>query len=103
MKENELKYYEKIGNWSFERIKYETEKLTNWDFYEKIKENTNQNSLCLDLGTGGGEKVLENYPKVSMIIATDFSKEMIKTAKENAKKYSIKNVRFACMDKQQQV
>ena len=75
MNSRELKYYEKIGN---------------WDFYERIKENTNSNSLCLDLGTGGGEKVLKYYPNVGMIIATDFSKEMIKTAKENAKKYSNK-------------
>lgn len=98
MKENELKYYEEIGNWNFEEIKYEIEKITNWDFYQKIKENTNEHSLCLDLGTGGGERMLKNYPKVGMIIATDFSKEMIKTAKENAIKYPDKNVRFALMN-----
>ena len=80
----ELKYYEEIGNWNFSDIKYKTEKLTNWDFYEKIREYSNEKSLCLDIGTGGGEKVLANYPDVGMIIATDFSKEMIKTAKENS-------------------
>lgn len=98
MQQNELKYYENLGNWDFSQIKYKTEKITNWDFYEKIKENTNENSLCLDIGTGGGEKVLKYYPNVGMIIATDFSKEMIKTAKENAKKYSNKKVKFAYMD-----
>lgn len=64
MDENELKYYEKIGNWDFSMIKIKTEELTNWDFYEKIKENTNEDSVCLDLGTGGGEKVLKKYPDV---------------------------------------
>ena len=98
MQENELKYYEKIGNWDFSQIKCETEKLTNWNFYEKIKENTNEKSLCLDLGTGGGEKVLKNYPDVGMIIATDFSEEMMKTAKENAKKYPEKRVKFTKMN-----
>lgn len=98
MQQNELKYYENLGNWDFSKIKYKTEKITNLDFYEKIKENTNENSLCLDIGTGGGEKVLKYYPNVGMIIATDFSKEMIKTAKENAKKYSNKKVKFAYMD-----
>lgn len=98
MQESELKYYEKIGSWDFSQIKCKTENLTNWDFYEKIKENTNEKSLCLDLGTGGGEKVLENYPDVGMIIATDFSKEMIKTAKENAKKYPNKRVKFTNMN-----
>lgn len=72
MQENEFKYYKRIGNWDFSQIKFQTENLTNWDFYEKIKENTNEKSLCLDLGTGGGEEVLKNYPSVGMIIATDF-------------------------------
>ncbi|MGN1383881.1 MAG: class I SAM-dependent methyltransferase [Clostridia bacterium] len=98
MQENELKYYEKIGNWDFSSIKRKTEKLTSWDFYEKIKENTNEKSLCLDLGTGGGEKVLKNYPDVGMLIATDFSKEMIKTAKENAKRYPNRRVKFVKMN-----
>ena len=98
MKKDELNFYEKIGNWDFSQIKYKTENVVEWDFYEKIKENTNENSLCLDLGTGGGEKVLEYYPEVGMVIATDFSKEMIKTAKENAKKYLNKRVKFTQMD-----
>lgn len=98
MQENELKYYEKIGNWDFSQIKCKTENLTKWDFYEKIKENTNEKSLCLDLGTGGGERVLKNYPYVGMISATDFSEEMIKTAKENSKKYPNRKVKFMKMN-----
>ena len=98
MQENELKYYERIGNWDFSQIKCKTENVTEWDFYEKIKENTNEKSLCLDLGTGGGEKVLKRYPNVGMIIATDFSEEMIKTAKKNAKNYPNKRVKFIKMN-----
>jgi len=98
MQESELKYYERIGNWDFSMIKCKTEYLTNWDFYEKIKENTDEKSLCLDLGTGGGEKVLKYYPNVGMIIATDFSDEMVKTAKENAKKYLNEKVKFTKMN-----
>lgn len=98
MQEKELNYYEKIGNWDFSQIKCKTEHLTNWNYWKKIKENTNEKSLCLDLGTGGGEKVLRNYPDVGMVIATDFSKEMIKTANENLKKYPNKKVKFVMMD-----
>ena len=98
MQENELKYYEEIGNWNFNQIKCKTENLTNWDFYEKIRENTNKKSLCLDLGTGGGERALKYYPNVELVIATDFSDEMIKTAKENAKKYLNKRIKFAKMN-----
>lgn len=98
MQENEFKYYESIGNWDFDQIKCKTEKKTNWDFYEKIKENTNETSICLDIGTGGGEKVLKCYPEVKKIIATDFSENMINTAKENQKNYPYKNVEFKVMD-----
>lgn len=98
MQEKEHEYYEKIGNWDFDKIKYKTEKLTGWDFYEKIKEFTTKDSICLDLGTGGGEKVLKYYPEVGKIYATDFSGEMIKTANENAKKYPNKNIEFLEMD-----
>jgi len=98
MNNKELKYYEEIGNWNFSRIKYKTEKITDWDFYEEIKKHTNENSKCLDLGTGGGEKVLKKYPNVGEIIGTDFSEEMLKTAKENAKNYLDRNVQFLVMD-----
>lgn len=98
MQEKEHKYYETIGNWEFDQIKYKTEKQTNWDFYEKIKEYTNKDSICLDLGTGGGEKVLKYYPEVGKIYATDFSEEMINTANENLKLYPTRYVEFMQMD-----
>ena len=98
MKEKELKYYSKIANWDFSEIKCEEEILTDWNFFKQIEKHTNEKSLCLDIGTGGGEKVLKNYPSVGMIIATDFSREMIYTAKENAKKYQKKNIKFGVMD-----
>ena len=98
MEKSELEYYEKVGNWDFSKIKFKIENVTDWDFYKKIKENTNEKSLCLDLGTGGGENVLNNYPNVGMIIATDFSEEMIETAKENAKGHSEKRIKFTKMN-----
>ena len=98
MQENEFKYYESIGNWDFDQIKCNTEKITDWDFYEKIKDNTNEDSICLDLGTGGGECVLKYYSKVKKIIGTDFSQNMINTAKENLKKFPDRNIEFKIMD-----
>ena len=98
MQKSELQYYERIGNWDFSKIKCDVQKLTDWDFYKEIEKRTNEKSLCLDLGTGGGEKVLKKYPKVGMIIATDFSKEMLKTAKKNLKNYTEKNIKFTLMN-----
>lgn len=98
MQEKELGFYESVKNWDFSQIKYNVERKTDWEFYNEISKVTNEKSLCLDLGTGGGEKVLKKYPKVGMLIATDFSREMIKTARENAKKYEEKNINFVQMD-----
>lgn len=94
----ELKYYSSLANWDFTQINYKEEILTDWNFFDCIKRHTNETSLCLDIGTGGGEKVLNEYPCVGMVIGTDFSKNMINTAKENVKKYPKKKVKFCEMN-----
>ena len=86
-----------IGNWDFSMINYTVEKITDWDMYKEISSYTDENSLCLDLGTGGGEKAIKYYPKVGMLVATDFSEEMIKTAKSNLK--GKKRIKFAVTGK----
>ena len=62
--------------------------------YEILKNNCNILSKVLDLGTGGGEKVLANFPEAQEIIATDFSEEMIKTANYNLENSNRKNITF---------
>lgn len=98
MRNKELSYYEKIKNWDFSKIKYETESLTNWDMYKILNKYATTKSRILDLGTGGGEKVINKFPNALEIIATDFSPEMIKTAKENLKKSNKENIKFKVMD-----
>ena len=61
-KVNEKKYYDQIKDWNFDEFQIETESLTSWDMYELLKEVTDENSKILDLGTGGGEKVLSKFP-----------------------------------------
>lgn len=96
--EKELKFYEEIKDWNFDMFEIETEKLTNWDLYEILKKVTNKKSKILDLGTGGGEKVLEFFPECSEILATDFSQGMIETANKNLKLSKRKNITFRVMD-----
>lgn len=95
---NELEFYEKIKNWDFKMINYTEENLTNWDLYQLLEANSNNESKILDLGTGGGEKVLNFFPECKEILATDFSQEMINTAKENLIKTGRKNITFRKMD-----
>ena len=98
MNNNELDYYNRIKNWDFSKISYEVESLTNWDMYKILNEKTTKNSRILDLGTGGGEKVINKFPEALEIVGTDFSKQMIKTAKENLTKSNKKNIKFKVMD-----
>ena len=95
----EKEYYEQIKDWNFDEFQIETQKLTNWDMFEILKSITNENSRILDIGTGGGEKVIKYFLKdAKEIVATDFSKAMIETAKENLKKSGRKNITFRIMD-----
>lgn len=94
---NEYSFYDNLKNWDFSDIKCEEESLTNWDFDEEIKKLINENSVVLDLGTGGGECVL-NYPFAKEIIATDFSNGMIETAKRNLEKSGRLDISFKVMD-----
>ena len=96
MKEKE--YYEQIKDWNFDEFEIKTEKFTNWNMYKILESVTDENSKVLDLGTGGGEKVLKKFPQVKEILATDFSTEMVKTANENLKKSDRKNVTFKVMN-----
>lgn len=96
MKEKE--YYEQIKDWNFDEFEIKTIRKTNWDMFELLKKLTNENSKVLDLGTGGGEKVLKEFPNVKEILGTDFSTEMIKTANKNLKMSGRKNITFRKMN-----
>lgn len=95
---NELEYYEKIKDWDFSMFEIESEKLTKWDLYEILKKLSNKDSKILDLGTGGGEKVLKSFPDCAEILGTDFSEGMIETANKNLKASGRGNISFRLMD-----
>ena len=94
----EKEFYSNVKNWDFSKINYTIETISNFDFYKTLSNYSNSSSLCLDLGTGGGENLLKNYPEVGYIIATDISEEMLKTAKNNLKNYPNKKVKFILSD-----
>lgn len=93
----EYEYYEQIKDWDFEKFQIKSESLTNWDIHEVLRSITNENSKVLDLGTGGGEKVIREFPHCE-ILATDYSKEMIKTANKNLEESGREGITFKVMD-----
>ena len=98
MKNKEIDFYEEVKDWDFSMFEIESECLTNWDLYEILKKIAKKDSKILDLGTGGGEKVLNSFPDCLEILGTDLSKEMIKTANKNLLESRRKNITFRIMD-----
>lgn len=96
--ENEKNFYEEVKDWDFSKFKIESESLTNWDLYQILNKVATKESKILDLGTGGGEKVIEKFPKCQEIVATDFAPSMIKTANTNLLKSGRKDIAFREMD-----
>ncbi len=98
-KYTEKDYYDQIKDWNFDEFQILAEDYTNWDMYDILRNVTNENSKILDLGTGGGEKVISEFPEYAKeILATDLSEAMIETAQENLKKSGRKNISFRIMN-----
>lgn len=98
MKKYENGFYENAKDWDFSAIGMTEEIFTDWDMTKIINQFATEDSRILDLGTGGGEKVLQCFPEVKEILGTDLSGAMIKTAEENLKKSGRKNIIFRKMD-----
>lgn len=94
----EIEFYEKIKDWDFSNINRIEEKITDWDLYKLLNQYSNEESKILDLGTGGGEKVIKYFPNCKEIIATDLSQEMINTANKNLKESGRNSIIFKQMD-----
>lgn len=99
MKNNrEYEFYENVNNWDFSSIKRTEEILTDWDMYDIIRGIVTKESKILDLGTGGGEKVLKHFADVKEVLGTDYSEAMIETARKNLEKSGKENISFRVMD-----
>ena len=94
----ELKHYDEVKDWNFDEFNIKSESLTNWELYDILANIATKDSRILDLGTGGGEKVLQRFPVVKEILATDFSEEMLKTANRILVKSGRTDVTFRFMN-----
>ena len=68
-----------------------------WDLYEEVKSKIDKNHILLDIGTGGGERVLEIAHHALLLIGIDKSLEMINAANINLLKTNFSNVKFLQM------
>ncbi|MFC4323114.1 class I SAM-dependent methyltransferase [Litchfieldia salsa] len=100
---NELdykKFYDRVGasnGWNFSHLRYESEGVE-WDFFDEVSKRCKSSDLLLDIGTGGGEKIIKIASSLLFSIGIDLSTTMISKAQSNKKNADVSNVRFFKMD-----
>ncbi|MFS0838535.1 class I SAM-dependent methyltransferase [Paenibacillus sp. 1P03SA] len=93
-------FYEKTGavnGWDFSHIQVTTEGKR-WDFFGEVAHRCRKSDLLLDIGTGGGERLLTITDSALLLIGIDHSQAMIRTADMNRHKAGKSNVRFLHME-----
>jgi SAM-dependent methyltransferase len=101
-KVNQLNYecfYDKVGRlngWDFSKLKTISEGVK-WDFYKEVTKRCKKTDVLLDIGTGGGEKVLKIADSLQFLVGIDLSSGMIETAQSNLNNSNVLNVRFSKM------
>lgn len=101
MNENEYKaFYDRVGKlngWDFSKVKCRVEGETA-KLYQEVRSVCSKSDIVLDIGTGGGEAILELRDAAQLLVGIDNSAGMIKTALANGDRLQAANVRFLQMD-----
>lgn len=99
---NYKKIYDEVGTrsgWDFEKISKRTKVVgEKWDYLKLVKKYLNKDKLLLDVGTGGGEKLIELASSAKKAVGIDHSDSMISTANKNLRASGMKNVEFIKAD-----
>lgn len=93
-------FYDKVGRlngWDFSQLKVVSEGKQ-WDFYNEVTQRCKKSDLLLDIGTGGGERLLSISDSALLLVGIDNSNGMVQTAAANLHKSNKSNVRFLQMD-----
>lgn len=100
LKDDYKELYDRVGKrigWNFSHLKT-IEEGQGWDFYQKVIKKVKPNCKLLDIGTGGGERILKIAQDFASVYAIDHSQSMIDTAKKNLHETKLKDVEFKTMD-----
>jgi SAM-dependent methyltransferase len=93
-------FYDKVGKligWDFSKIKVVTEG-EQWDFYNEVTQRCKKSDILLDIGVGGGERLLSITDSALLLVGIDQSNGMLQTANANLQQSKKPNVRFLQMD-----
>lgn len=82
--------YKDVGKeigWSFEKMNYSVNHLSDYDYYKEVIKYITPTTKMLDIGCGSAEKTTRYYSLANKIYLTDFEPEMLNKAKINVEKY----------------
>lgn len=89
-------WYDRVGaqiGWDFGSLRCRVENAA-WDFYEAVAKYCDGRTVLLDIGCGGGEKLIGLAAKVFLLIGIDASTAMIQAAQNNLLQTGLTKVRF---------
>lgn len=92
--------YDRVGKrigWDFSHLN-STEVGQGWDFYEEVLKKAKPTDTILDIGTGGGERILKIAHNFGAVYGIDYSQSMVDTANKNLQKTKLHNVKFLVMN-----
>lgn len=95
-----MRKYKKPANvrgWNFSEVRV-VEEGHRIEYSKVVESHLERNKTLLDIGTGGGERLLAFAFKVREAIATDIDRKKIKTAAENISKSGLYNVDLILCD-----
>ncbi|MEO0563932.1 MAG: class I SAM-dependent methyltransferase, partial [Chloroflexota bacterium] len=99
-KTNYKALYERVGRqigWDFTRLKVKTEGVKP-DLYAEVVNRCNSDTILLDIGTGGGERIAKIAGNARLIVGIDISTSMINTAKRRYPPDQYGSLRFHQMN-----
>lgn len=85
------------SGWDFSRVQSERDPAP-WDYAEIVRPYLHLEDRVLDIGTGGGERLLELATRFGKGVGIDFDPEMIRVAQENAYNQPAAHISFELMD-----
>ncbi len=91
---NYQEFYERVGKengWDFSQVRVSSEGVA-WNFYDEVKKQGQSDSVLLDIGTGGGENIINIASSFLFVVGIDLARGMIETARSNIQQSNVPNI-----------